>query len=75
MCKIPIMLTFQLCRLGTILLERGRYMEAEPLVTSAAGRFGAGLGVDNPVRGEAAFALALLRTFQLMPFQVQRSRR
>jgi len=57
-------------RLGTVLLERGRYSEAEPLVMPAEQRFAAALGADNPVRGEATFAAALLRLFQLLPFQV-----
>lgn len=58
------------CRLGTILLERGQYMEAAELVAKAEGRFRDALQPDNPVRGEAAFALALARIFQLLPFQV-----
>lgn len=59
------------CRLGTILLEQGQYMEAAELVSKAAERFTEALKPDNPVRGEAAFALALARMFQLMPFQVR----
>lgn len=58
-------------RLGTILLERGRYSEAEPLVQLAAQRLEQALGPDNPVRGEAAFASALSSIFQLLPFQVR----
>jgi hypothetical protein len=58
------------CRLGTILLERGQFMEAADMVASSAQRFAEVLKADNPVRGEAAFALALARMFQLMPFQV-----
>ena len=57
-------------RLGTILLERGQFMEAADMVLGAAQRFQEVLKPDNPVRGEAAFALALARLFQLMPFQV-----
>lgn len=40
------------------------------MVASSAQRFQEVLKADNPVRGEAAFALALARMFQLMPFQV-----
>jgi hypothetical protein len=46
-------------------------MEAANLVAQAAQRFQEVLKPDNPVRGEAAFALALARMFQLMPFQVE----
>ncbi len=57
-------------RLGTCLLGLGRSFEAEKLLQTAAARFTARLGADNPVASEARLALAVANVRQLLPFQV-----
>ena len=57
-------------RLGTCLLALGRNFEAEKLLRTAADRFTAKLGADNPVSGEARLACAIVQARQLLPFQV-----